>query len=222
MTIANQHIPHRGDPVLTMPIQIELSPFRPKIVAISGMSGAGKSTLARSLATQYNSSYLGWDDFDTISKHPRDYLEWFRSGKDYTQWDYPELATTLCRLRMGETFKHPVIDQQLKPTALVFFDAPLGRLHPQTATWIDLVCHISVARDIMLCRRLIRDIEANQDTPELEDLLDELRFYAREGHLLFDDTSLVETSDIVLDGLLPVASQLVIVDKLLRKRGLIR
>lgn len=213
---------HRNDTVVTIPPPIALPPCRPKIIAISGMSGAGKSTLAKSLATQYSSSYLGWDDFDSISKHPSDYLEWFQSGKDYTQWDYPELAATLCRLHKGETVNHPVIDQQLKPTALVFFDAPLGRLHPQTATWIDLVCHISLARDIMLCRRLVRNIEANEDASELEDVLDELRFYAREGHLLFDDTSLVETSDIVLDGLLPVANQLEIIDQLLRKRGFIR
>lgn len=192
-----------------------------RIIAISGISGAGKTTLTQALAARYDSSCICWDDFDTISSHPCDYLEWHRGGRDYAQWDYPHLETALRNLHEGQIAHHPVIGQAPRPTPLVFFDAPLGRLHLQTARWIDLTCHISVSPDIALCRRLVRDYEnpADEEPPTVEDVIDELRFYADEGHVLFNDEALVEAADIVLDGSLTMTQQLEAMDRHLRQRG---
>ncbi len=159
----------------------------PMIIAISGISGAGKTTLTRALAERFRSSHLCWDDFDSVSSHPHDYLQWHRNGRDYSAWDYQQLATALDALKRGAAIVHPVTQERLPPTKLVFFDAPLGRLHAQTARWIDLALHVSLPRDIALCRRLIRDYAAT-DGLSLDDLIDDLSFYADGGHELFDDT----------------------------------
>lgn len=194
-----------------------------RIIAISGISGAGKSTLARALAERYDSSSLCWDDFDAVSSHPSDYLEWHHSGRDYARWNYPALEIVLRKLRDGEIGDHPVSGKSLPPTPLVFFDAPLGRLHKQTARWIDLACHLSIPADIALCRRLVRDYEKEADgqPAAVEDVLEELRFYAEEGSKLFDDGDLVRTTDLILDGLLSTARQLEAMDRHLRDRGYI-
>lgn len=192
-----------------------------RIIAISGISGAGKTTLTRALATRHHASHLSWDDFDGISVHPDDYLDWFQGGRDYSEWNYAELARMLRALKMSEATIHPVTSERVLPTALVFFEAPLGRLHGQTAGMIDLALHVSLPKDIALCRRLIRDYGA-ADELSLEDLMDELRFYAGDGHELFDDSALVEAADIVIDGMRPLARQLETVDRHLGRLGYLK
>lgn len=189
-----------------------------RIIAISGISGAGKTTLTRALASRHHASHLIWDDFDGISVHPDDYLDWFEGDRDYSEWNYAELAGMLRALKMSEATIHPITAERVLPTALVFFDAPLGRLHRQTAGMIDLAMHIRLPKDIALCRRLIRDYGA-ADELSLEDLIDELRFYAGDGHALFDDRALVEAADIVIDGTLPFARQLETIDRHLGRLG---
>lgn len=195
----------------------------PMIIAISGISGAGKTTLTRALVDRFSSSHLCWDDSDSVSSHPHDYLahdylEWHRNGRDYGAWDYRQLATALKALKRGAAIAHPVTQDRLLPTKLVFFDAPFGRLHAQTARWIDLALHVRLPRDVALCRRLVRDYAAT-DGLSLEDLIDDLSFYADGGHEMFDDKELIEAADIVLDGTLPIASQMERIERPLRELG---
>lgn len=75
----------------------------PHIIGISGNMGAGKTTLSLELANYLLGSYVGWDDFDEISKGPEDYIDWFQHGEDYSKWDYPQLGEVLKSLKSGRS-----------------------------------------------------------------------------------------------------------------------
>jgi len=149
------------------------------IIGISGMSGAGKSTLTKALSEELNATDLYWDDYDSISTSPDDLIEWYNKGKDYTEWDYVELAYALKDLKSGKSIQHPV----LVPTKYIIFDAPLGKLHEQTGQYIDFEVYMDTPLDVALCRRIIRDFSiSNHDKNEL---IEDIKFYLKQSRPLF-------------------------------------
>lgn len=73
-----------------------------KIIGISGVAGAGKSVIAKELGKALNATVLFWDDFDDISESLPDYIEWYKSDRDYNAWKYDSLADVLSKLKMNE------------------------------------------------------------------------------------------------------------------------
>lgn len=73
-----------------------------QIIGISGCGGAGKTTLVSAFAKYFNATTIFWDDFDSISKDPDEYLDWNNAGKDYSQFDYAELAKFLNQLKINK------------------------------------------------------------------------------------------------------------------------
>lgn len=177
----------------------------PHIIGISGNMGAGKSTLTRELARDLQSSILSWDDFDEISNGPDDYIDWYKRGENYTEWDYQKLAVTLEYLKLGESTIHPVFQIVPNPTEYIFFDAPLGRFHKQTGIYIDTWIHIDVPLDISLCRWLLRDYKETDTTKN--ELLHELDLYLNQSRPLFDDSKFKIEADLIIDGMLSTKQQ---------------
>lgn len=178
--------------------------MKPQIIGVSGVTGAGKSTLAAALAKEFDATLICWDDFDSISKGPEDYVNWFNCGQDYSEWNYSELANVLELLQSKHSCIHPVQNQQLASTDLIFFDAPLGRLHHQTGQFIDVLIHIEVLLDVSLSRRLIRDFKTSETN---DALLKELEFYLNVSRPLYFNDKLKDGADLILDGLLPTQIQ---------------
>lgn len=185
--------------------------MKPHIIGISGKMGAGKTTLAKALANNLDATLLAWDDFDEISISPNDYVDWFHRGEDYTEWNYEALAATLKSLKAGSAILHPVLNFVLQPRKFIVFDAPLGRLHPQTGCYIDTWIHITVPLDISLCRWLIRDFKNTSKSKE--ELISELEYYLSHSRPLFFDDKLKENADMVSDGMLSIDSQVNAIDK---------
>lgn len=180
--------------------------INPQVIGISGVTGAGKSTLTHALGKTLNATMLFWDDFDEISISPDDYVDWYRRGRNYDEWNYQTLADALKSLKKKQTIIHPVFNVELPPTSYIIFDAPLGRLHSQTAIYIDVWIHIEVPLDVSLCRRTIRDFK--QTTKTRDDLLAELEYYLSSSRPLFFDDHLRAGADLVIDGMLDTEKQI--------------
>ncbi|MBX9704030.1 MAG: AAA family ATPase, partial [Silvanigrellaceae bacterium] len=134
-----------------------------KIIGIMGISGAGKTTVTKKLAESLHSTVVFWDEFDDISTSPEDLIEWYKNSKDYTAWNYQGLADTLNTLKQGNRAIHPVNHEELIPTEVILFDAPLGFKHQQTGKYIDYLVCIDTPLDIALARRLLRDFQNKKD-----------------------------------------------------------
>jgi len=176
------------------------------IIGISGISGAGKTTLTRELSKSLKATSLFWDDFDDISTSPDDYVAWYASGQGREIWDYPALARVLETLKRGKVTKHPVLHHLLKPTQYVIFDAPMGRLHQQTGTYIDLWVHIDIPLDVALARRTIRDFE--KDPRSVPELLEDLQYYLNHSRNLFLADEEKKGADWILDGMFSIEEQI--------------
>ncbi|ARN84650.1 hypothetical protein GQ61_04245 [Candidatus Nucleicultrix amoebiphila FS5] len=174
------------------------------IIGISGISGAGKTTFAKHLSQSNSWTAIFWDDFDGISSSPDNLVKWYKQGKDYDEWNYPDLARVLEELKNRNIIPHPVLKTELQPTNIIVFDAPLGRLHEQTGQSINLWVHLEVPLDIALARRAIRDYK---DKPLKENFFEDLECYLNESRPLFFDSDLKEKADLVIDGTLDVLTQ---------------
>ena len=176
-----------------------------RVIGISGNTAAGKTTLALALKEKLNATYLCWDDFDEISKWPEDYVDWYKRGEHYEEFDYPALANTLEILKKQESVLHPTLHYPLNPSNIIIFDAPLGPLHQQTGKYIDFCIHVEVPLDILLARRIIRDFRNSDKSKEM--LIAELEYYLEDSRPLYFDDALKEAADLVIDGLLDTEAQ---------------
>lgn len=189
----------------------------PKVIAISGNMGAGKSTLTQALAKALHATVIQWDDFDEISKAPDNYVDWYHHSKDYSEWNYKLLANTLKTLKSNQSLLHPALHTPLEPTKFIIFDAPLNRLHLQTAEFIDISIHIELPLDVSLARWMIRDFKSSDKTKD--DIIEELEYYLAHSRPLFIDDDIKSTADLIVDGMLSTDLQIKEVQKYLKANG---
>lgn len=185
----------------------------PKVIAISGNMGSGKTTLTFALAKTLLATAIHWDHFDEISTSPNDYVDWFHRGQNYNEWDYKPLANVLKTLKSNQTILHPTLHTTLQPTNFIIFDAPLNRLHSQTAEFIDISIHIDLPLDISLARWIIRDYKSSNKTKAY--LIEELEYYLSDSRPLFIDDHIKSTANITVDGMLPTGLQVQLIQKYL-------
>lgn len=129
------------------------------VIAICGRPGSGKSALAgRLAAAMQNASIVEWDDYETVTQWPPEKVdEWLRTGGDVSVVHAPGLVEAL-ETAAG---KGPVV-----------FEAPFGRLHPQSGPCITYAVWIDVDADLALARKLRQLMDAGADPKWLRGYLE--------------------------------------------------
>lgn len=188
------------------------------IIGITGMSGSGKTTLVKAISDSINATAIYWDDFDSISKSPDDYVDWYHRGKNYAEFDYTKLSDVLNKLKSGNMIYHPISNEKLVSTPFIIFDAPMGRLHQQTGKHIDIEIYMDTPADVSLARRLIRDFE-----PTLKDkneIIEELKFYIEKSRPLFFSDDLKNSAELIINGDNMIEEQIKMIISYLKNKGL--
>lgn len=175
-----------------------------KIIGISGIGGAGKSVLTTALGKRLNATTLFWDEFDEISQDPKDYIEWYNTSRDYSEWRYDALAEVLKQLKLGKKVICPATKKELIPTDYIIFDAPLGRKHIATGQYIDCSIFLNTPLDVALARRVLRDFR-DKSNLNITEIFEELDFYLIASRPLYTmDYEGNEKFDYVVDGNQPI------------------
>jgi uridine kinase/GNAT superfamily N-acetyltransferase len=182
---------------------------KPLIIGFSGITGSGKTTLVKALSKKLEATAIHWDDFDDISKSPEDYVKWYHGSRDYSEWEYPELAKVLKQLKHGNEVVSPATKEKLIPTDIILFDAPIGYCHKETGQFIDFLVNVDTPLDVALARRLLR---LNKD-----EIPKELMFYLEQSRPLYIQTEPERQADMVVDGSMPLEMLVDHVEKEIQK-----
>jgi uridine kinase len=177
---------------------------RPFIITIAAVSGGGKTTLTNALTERFsNSKALFFDDYNFDG--PSNLCDWTERGSDYNEWDLTPLANDLCSL----------INNPTESLSYIFLDYPFAYKHSKMNKFIDLTIFIDTPLDIAMARRIIRDFK-NVST---EHIIRDAEFYlsrARESYVDMLNT-IGKTSDLIVDGSLPIEEMLDITSEKIRK-----
>lgn len=171
------------------------------------MSGAGKSRLVeRTVELLGDASRLHFDHYDSVSQHPPNLKEWMEQGADVNEWETPQLADDLRKLRRGESVQLPQDFGVVEPAAFIVVEEPFGRSRRETAELIDFAAHLLVPPDVLLVRRILRRIEEERDQfgdRLIERLQRDLQEYLSAGRDLYalGCDSARQAADLVLDGM---------------------
>lgn len=181
-----------------------------KVVGISAVSGGGKTAVTRRLVEVLGDAVaLHFDDYDDTNVHPDDLQRWFADGADYDAFQTPVFSRHLQSLKAGRSVHYPVGGLLIGPTRYVVADAPLGRTHADSGSFIDLMVFIDTPLDVAMARRIHRDIELAAPSTA-DDMLERVKavHYVYEGwfRLIHEhfQKRMRASSDLIVDGSLSI------------------
>ncbi len=179
------------------------------VVAIAAPIGGGKTTFVQALARKLGgAATIHFDRYEVETRRPVSRLrQWLDNGADFSAFEAPNLARDLKRFR----FDAPSVDDTEKgenPSGIVLFEMPLGRLHAETAPYIDWVIWIDVPLDVALARKIreyiawFREDDSENGWIWLDNFLANYLRVFREV-LLRQRREVRASADLVLDGMEP-------------------
>lgn len=160
------------------------------VVAVAAVTAGGKTTVVNELKHSFpNTRTLHFDDY-SFEGEVNDYYQWVLNGADYCVWNLEPLEKDLLKIeRSGEC-------------DLLVLDYPFSYCHPLIKPYIDLSIFIDTPLDIVLARRVLRDLGHSTGQEICSDLKCYLE-YARVAYLqMLKDIK--PSSDYVVDGALPL------------------
>ena len=156
-----------------------------KVIGIAGPAGSGKSTVVKALhAAIPDSSTLFFDSYPI--QMPKDLQGWLIDGANFNEWKAPALVAAL--------------DDLVKVSDVVIFEAPLGRAHAATCAFINYLVFLDVPLEIALARFAGRELEkGSSGVSMLSNYLGLYEVVLRDVYAAQRDQVMPE-ADVILDG----------------------
>jgi uridine kinase len=171
------------------------------VIGISGLPGSGKSTLAKYLANKLNATYVAWDAFAKTSTQPKNPVEWFNKGANFSEFKNPDFKKTIQMLKQNKYVKSPqgII---LTPTKFIIVEAPIGRMHLETSYLIDKIYFVNTDPITAYKRQTRRD-----------NIKTDINIYNKFLKNMYESEVLQKTGDVKINGNLDTQEQADIIIK---------
>jgi len=168
-----------------------------KIIVIAGGSGSGKSTLANLLRARLKCPLLSEDDYyHNNAQEPGFHPSTF-DFDDISARDHQLLFEHLKKLKQGHGVMKPtycfktharlVGTAHIKPSAFLLLEGLHLLCNAQLRMLFDYTIFIDVPDDVRLARRLLRDTQERQRTPQ--SVIDQYLSFVRPAHLRLTEPS---------------------------------
>jgi|GEM_PF-919259 len=139
------------------------------LIFVCGAAGSGKSTLVRNLKNiMEDTESISFDSYLNDTTCPPDYFN--GSILDPSVIVSHRFVKDLQDLRNGKTVVDPEGNQKV-PRKIILVDENFGRLRPSVTPLIDFQIYIEVPLDVLLARRVQRNINGDLQSYEAEQKL---------------------------------------------------
>ena len=157
-----------------------------KIIAVAALTAGGKTTIVNEIKRQMkNVKSLHFDDY-SFEGEVDDFYDWVMQGADYNVWNLSPLIKDICEI------------QGRSECDYLLLDYPFAYCHKELSTYIDCAIFVDTPLDIVLARRVLRDMKEATGEEIREDIEIYLK-YARVAYVqMLKDV--LPSSDYVIDG----------------------
>jgi uridine kinase len=127
------------------------------VVGVAAPAGGGKSTLVRALAeAMADTAVLHIDSYQKITEQPvREIVRWMERGADFDEFEIPQLAGHLEKLKQGLAVADPKTGHEIAPRKYILFETHFGRAHRDSGRFIDFLIWLDTPLDVALARNLM-------------------------------------------------------------------
>lgn len=166
--------------------------------------GGGKTALSLRVAELLGDPVtIHFDDYDDSTIHPENMCEWSKAGTDYNAWETLVFTKHLRSLKAVGSVLSVDGGAAIGPAKYIVVDAPLGRAQYESEMLIDFMVYVDTPLDVVMARRILRDLERarDQDVSEYRaDLRSDLVGYLNGARGIYAHKQVAETSDLFRDG----------------------
>lgn len=157
-----------------------------KIIAIAAVTAGGKTTIVNELKKQIpNTESLHFDDY-SFEGEVDDFYAWVMQGANYNVWDLSPLIRDIYEIKNRSKCDYLLLDY------------PFAYCHKELSKCIDCAIFIDTPLDIVLARRVLRDLK-DASAEEIREDMETYLKYARIAYVqMLKDV--LSSSDYVIDG----------------------
>lgn len=157
-----------------------------KIIAIAAVTAGGKTTIVNALKKQIkNVKSLHFDDY-SFAGEVEDFHAWVTQGADYNVWDLSPLIKDICKM------------EEYSDCDYLLLDYPFAYCHEELSNYIDCAIFVDTPLDIVMARRVLRDMK-DASAEEIREDMEMYLKYARVAYVqMLKDV--LPSSDYVIDG----------------------